>query len=553
MFQRGSRYWLRVVAPLDLQAKFYSGKKIAFEGSLGTSDPEVARAAAAAKRAELEAQFLRQRRELSPPILAKITPEMRRCIVETLLAQEVSQDAAQRLDKTRSTTVYSGAVASYANEDGTGYALPPHVVVPPLRPLSSNIVTARATVNQSRLKTVRAAVASGNLEVMVPIVGPIVKRLGLAIDYETEDGVMLLQEALGAYASAREVAVKRDAGEVVPTPPMPDCAPVQIEAVPETPAAPSPSVTPSGDPRMQDLFEDWKALKTRAKPAIKITERSIGIMRELGLDIPLAQLDRQHGAKMRAHLVSQGLRGQSIKNLVAPIQALLNVGVDNGKLAINPWAGLKIDTSDSVQRLPWRLEDLKKLADTNALREQDDAGRWLFPLMMHTGCRIGEVAQLELADIRTIDGVYAIEIHDRASEGHRNRTVKTKAGERVVPVHPRLIALGFREYVEARRTAGDRFLFPRFIQNGSRLPSELAGRDFLKLRTDAGITIDERWSAHSIRHNVRSTLAAAGINDTIIDRVVGHESGSVRSRYTHAQMPALVTAIAALDWSAVGL
>lgn len=554
VFQRGSRYWLRVVAPLDLQAKFYSGKKIAFEGSLGTSDPEVARVAAAAMRAELEAQFLRQRRELSPPVLAKITPEIRRCIVETLLAEEVSQDAKQRLDKTRSTTVYSGAVASYANEDGTGYALPPHVVVAPLRPLTTDIVAARAKVNRSRLDTVRAAVASGNLGVMVPIVAPIVKRLGLAVDYETDDGVMLLQEALGAYASAREVAVKRDAGEVVPTPPMPDCAPVQTQTTPETPTAPAPSSPGSNcGTRMKDLFDDWKALKTRTVPAIKVTERALTIMADLALDIPLAQLDRQHGAKMRAHLVSQGLRGTSIKNLVAPIQALLNVGVDNGKLATNPWAGLKIDTSDSVQRLPWRLEDLKKLAEANAVRGQDDAGRWLFPLMMYTGCRIGEVAQLELADIRTIDGVYAIEIHDRASEGHRNRTVKTKAGERVVPVHPRLIAQGFQEYVEARLAAGDRFLFPKFIQNGSRLPSELAGRDFFKLRTDSGVAIDERWSAHSIRHNVRSTLAAAGINDTIIDRVVGHESGTVRSRYTHAQMPALVTAVSALDWSGVGL
>lgn len=314
MFQRGSRYWLRVVAPLDLRAKFYSGKKIAFEGSLGTSDPEVARVAAVTKRAELEAQFLRQRREMAPPILAKITPELRRFIVETLLAQEVSKDAAQRVDKSKSTTVYSGAVGSYASEDGTGYALPPHVVVPPLRPLAPNIVTARSRVNLSRLETVRAAIASGNLEVMVPIVAPIVKRLGLAIDYETEDGILLLQEAQGAYANAREVAVKRDAGEVVPTPPMPDCALVQVQ--PKQLAPPSPSATPNGDPRMRDLFEDWKALKTRAARAIKITERAMRIMAEIGIDVPIAQLERHHGAKLRAHLVSKGIRGTSIKNLI---------------------------------------------------------------------------------------------------------------------------------------------------------------------------------------------------------------------------------------------
>lgn len=78
LFQRGTQFWLRVIAPAKLQAKFYDAKRIAFEGSLGTSDPEVARVAAAARRAELEAQFLRQRRELSPPRLACGAPEGKR-------------------------------------------------------------------------------------------------------------------------------------------------------------------------------------------------------------------------------------------------------------------------------------------------------------------------------------------------------------------------------------------------------------------------------------------------------------------------------------------
>jgi integrase len=420
--------------------------------------------------------------------------------------------------------------------------------------LAPNIVTARSRVNLSRLETVRAAIASGNLEVMVPIVAPIVRRLGLAIDYETEDGILLLQEAQGAYANAREVAVKRDAGEVVPTPPMPDCAPVQSQVQSEMPAAPSPSAAPDGDPRMRDLFEDWKALKTRAEPAIKITERAMRIMAEIGIDIPIAQLERQHGAKLRAHLVSQGIRGTSIKNLIAPLQALLNVGVDGGRIKVNPWRGLKIDTSDSVQRRPWRLEDLKKLADANTRRTDAHAerNRWLFPLLLHSGFRIGEAAQVELADIAIVDGHWAIEIHDRESEGHEKRSVKTDAGNRVVPIHPALVGLGFLEHVEALKAAGERFLFPRFIQKGKRLPSELAGQDFRALRKEAGVPIEEFWTAHSLRHNVRSALVAANINETLIDLTIGHEDGSVQQRYSHAQMPGLVKAIEALDWSAVG-
>ena len=274
-------------------------------------------------------------------------------------------------------------------------------------------------------------------------------------------------------------------------------------------------------------------------------------MIEAGVDVPLKDLDRGHGALLRAHLVAKGLKGQSVKNLIAPLQSLLNVAVDAGKLKTNPWTGLKIDTTDSTQRLPWRLEDLEKLVATNNSRQ--DAGRWLLPLGLCTSARIGELAQCELSDIQLIDGVWCLEIHERIAEGHAKRTVKTKAGTRLIPISQHLLDLGFLAHVEARRAAGERFLFPAFIQNGKRLPSELAGAYFRRLREDAGVAIDERWTFHSLRHNGRSMLAAAGVNDQIIDKLVGHESGTVQGRYTHATTATLAAAVAKLDWSGLGL
>ena len=35
LFQRGARFWLRIVAPKELSAPFYDGKKFAFEGRDG--------------------------------------------------------------------------------------------------------------------------------------------------------------------------------------------------------------------------------------------------------------------------------------------------------------------------------------------------------------------------------------------------------------------------------------------------------------------------------------------------------------------------------------
>jgi integrase len=420
--------------------------------------------------------------------------------------------------------------------------LPAVESISPLRPLAPEVVATRSAFNLRRQQVVRAALASGNLEVMLPLVKPIAQRLGLAIDYESADGVQLLQDALAAYMQARDVAVQRDEGKVVLTPSMP-AVPAEMAQEAQNPA--------KGNAYLRDIKADWLALKIRQRPAIKIMERALKLMGEAGIDVPLAELDRQHGAKLRAHLLATGVKGQTVKNLFVPLQSLLNVAVDSGKLKANPWAGLRIDTSDSTQRLPWRTEDLKKLVSANNIRT--DAGRWLLPLGLYTAARIGELAQIELADIQQVDGVWCIEVHDRKSEGHQKRTVKTKAGKRLIPITQRLIDLGFLKHVEAAREAGERFLFPAFIQGGKRLPSELAGADFLKLREDSGVAIDERWTFHSLRHNGRSMLAAAHVNDQIIDKLVGHESGTVQGRYTHATTATLAEAVGKFDWTALGL
>jgi integrase len=401
----------------------------------------------------------------------------------------------------------------------------------------------------SALHQAKAALAAGRLEHAQLAAEAALAGLGVRIDWGTPEARLALARIARAQVRAYQQAVERSRGEPHDTPPRP--------MTPVTPVATDPvGVRRSNNAEsavlyLRDVKADWLALKTRQRPAIKIMDRSLRLMSEADIDVPLADLDRQHGAKLRAHLLSTGVKGQTVKNLLVPLQSLLNVAVDSGKLKANPWAGLRIDTSDSTQRLPWRTEDLKKLVTANNARK--DPGRWLLPLGLYTAARIGELAQIEIADIQQVDGVWCIEVHDRKSEGHEKRTVKTKAGQRLIPVSQWLIALGFLKHAEMLREAGERFLFPGFIQGGKRLPGDLAGTDFLKLREAAGVALDERWTFHSLRHNGRSMLAAAHVNDQIIDKLIGHESGTVQGRYTHATTATLAEAVAKLDWTALDL
>ena len=55
-----------------------------------------------------------------------------------------------------------------------------------------------------------------------------------------------------------------------------------------------------------------------------------------------------------------------------------------------------------------------------------------------------------------------------------------------------------------------------------------------------------------MRQNTLAPARSIRINESVIDKLIGHESGGVQSRYAHAAMPTLVIAVARLDWSPLG-
>ena len=516
--RRRQAFYLTVVKPTDLRRG--PEDRYAFRATLGTRDESVARIKALAIRADLETQWAaeRERRRPQPAIAATgalvdmLIAKMR---AEYLEADDINRTAGKPLE---------------------------HLPFLPdeMRTVSGDMFEAVEGVHASAVahaEALQLCLAAGNFDPFIMVLLQITNDIGLPpIDWDAEpsDFIRFAQAVVKLF---KDIAARATGDGSIATP----AAPVVSVVT---------SKTPNSDLDWSVLVADWIAAKKRTAAATKVTERAIATFTEVCGNVAIADLNRGHAATYRAALVARGLRGRSIRNLLSPLVALINLAVDSGKLKLNPWHGIKVDTSDSTKRLPWRREQLKALVAVNNTRE--DAGRWLLPLLLYTGCRLGEIAQLELSDIRDIDGEYAIEVHDIVSEGHALRSVKTAAGLRVIPLAPQVLAMGLRTHVEAMVAAGERFLFPKFIQAGKKRPSELAGRYFLDLRREAGIDPDPRFSAHSCRHNVRSALAAAGINESVIDKLIGHESGAVQSRYTHAVMSTLVDAVGRLDWSGLG-
>src|SRR5262249_60833592 len=123
---------------------------------------------------------------------------------------------------------------------------------------------------------------------------------------------------------------------------------------------------------------------------------------------------------------------------------------------------------------------------------------------------------------------------DRAP-GHRIkhsevRDCKSPSPARRVPVHPELICLGFLDFVERQRAAGQVRLFPELTVGKYGSASAQYSKRFGRLLRSIGIT-DKRKVLHSARHTVKDRLRAAQVPLDVQNAILGHATGSVGESY----------------------
>ncbi|WP_441256762.1 hypothetical protein AB7Z32_37200 [Bradyrhizobium sp. 482_C4_N1_1] len=110
------------------------------------------------------------------------------------------------------------------------------------------------------------------------------------------------------------------------------------------------------------------------------------------------------------------------------------------------------------------------------------------------------------------------------------RRLKTKTSERVVPVHPQLTALGFLEYVAARRREGERaWLFPMVAPDQKGALSAWSKWWGRYLRNHVGIN-DSNKVYHSFRHGFQDALRRTTPDEELRDALTGRSSGKSVSR-----------------------
>ena len=222
---------------------------------------------------------------------------------------------------------------------------------------------------------------------------------------------------------------------------------------------------------------------------------------------------------------------RTVNNNLSTVIAFMNWSRKNGYVKENYFEGLKLPSTKKPQdeRKPFTDADLKKIFDPSVYKEET-AGinfRYWVPLLgLYTGARINEICQLHLSDIKQVDGLWCMEINANSEDKENPKRLKNKASERLIPLHDKLIELGFIDFVKEQRKTKVVRLFEGLYYNINDGHSRKAGRWFNEqyLRKKLQIT-DPAKSFHSFRHTVADRLKQLGVAESFISELLGHSSG----------------------------
>lgn len=149
---------------------------------------------------------------------------------------------------------------------------------------------------------------------------------------------------------------------------------------------------------------------------------------------------------------------------------------------------------------------------------------WVPLIALHSGMRINEIAQLEVRDIVTRDGVTCFDVNDLPDSDElassSAKKVKTAAGRRIVPVHDALISLGLLDFVNEQRRHGRTRVFPDLV-GGRDGPGQAASKFFGRLCDRLGL-VDSGLVFHSFRHGAIGRMRGARVAKEISKVLVGH-------------------------------
>lgn len=149
---------------------------------------------------------------------------------------------------------------------------------------------------------------------------------------------------------------------------------------------------------------------------------------------------------------------------------------------------------------------------------------WLPILSLWSGTRLNEWASAKTGDIRQIGEDQFLDLRQRSLAMGDPTRVKNKGSRRLVPIHPKLIELGFLEYVDG---LPEGWLFPELHRSEKRTASTIASNWLGQNRKLGGVSLN----VHELRHTFKQAARSGGVSEEISDLLTGHANAATGRKY----------------------
>jgi integrase len=351
-----------------------------------------------------------------------------------------------------------------------------------------------------------------------------------------------------------------------------------------TPRADKPSKPVSAEHDLDVLaraYEHWLAkaspgLKTQLeiRPVWQRLQSTTGkrriseLTREDVLAFQASELQRRRGtAQVRPQTVNKHFALMAAVLKLAHDDLLRSRGIDN------PFASLRkaaVRGTDLIDKQDLTSEELARLFGGEVHQRGhrpkgggQEAAFWMPVLGYATGARMGELAQLLLAEVLPRDNVWCLWLTSREAEADASQTLstadrekqverslKTGHSRRVVPVHPAVLGLGFIDYVQWLRAQNAVRLFPAIKADSK---NNIAG-NFSKWFNGylARVGIKRRgldWV--SFRHGFKTACRTVRMDSDVQDYLEGHQAHRASQGYGRFTTAALLDAVTSVQLPAL--
>jgi len=549
-----SRYYVRQRVPVDLVATY--GKAEIWR-SLGTTDQREAKRLARSVLDELDREF-EAKRTAGTFTEHDLQEAIWNRYVELTEADETSRRLGE-LSDAELDDVWQHLRREFGDYDLNAFRI-------------FEYIRDRFEIEQrerpARLATLKAGVARGDLGAVERDIAAVAKERSAPIpkgsDLYRKLGHGLQRAELEALARAEE----RDAGDFTGSPRDSLIQPPKVRLV-----------APTGETIMS-LFDTYAAENPENVRADTLNQSRMAVelfVDHVGARFPASSIGKPQVRTWKALLLKYPVKaaetkifaGMALKDIVAtndalpPVQrkpaispktvnrylaglsAFVKWLVASGYLQTNPLTDMFISvdkakgskatfTTTELQSLfgsplfgSCQSDEKMHLPGNHKIR---DHRYWLPLVMLWSGARPAEIAQLLVADVREQHGTWIMHVTE---EGDDEKSTKTKGSMRVVPIHSELTRLGFVEFVKAQAAKGEKRLFPEAERNSRGQMAAKFSRDFGRYLDRVDIKDGRGLSLYSFRHGFIDALRRAEFLDDQFAMIIGHAKHTTTGRYGH--------------------